>query len=140
VIRNCFTSLLILALAGWSIYSFWQVYQLKQENAALVAANAALSREVAKHKGVHASHQHSFHRTAPVDPVQDAQAHMTKAETAIAQGNIGVALSECRLAGTEIQTASSSTSSDVRANVAKLKEKLNLIQQQTTNLWQKLGV
>ena len=139
VIRSFFTFLIIVVLAGTSIYNYLQLEQLKQTNANLVAANSALKKELSRHRGTRLNRYSATTMSGPLDPVQDAQMHLSKAETALTQGNIGVAVVECKTAAGEIQTASASTSADVRANVSKLKAKLDAVQQQTTSLWQKLG-
>jgi len=140
LIRSFFTFLLVIGLIGFSLYSQWQILELKQQNSDLTASNQLLKRELQRHKGIKQKKDLKLASTPPFDPVADAQIHLGEADAAIQKGNIGDAVSECQVAGKDIQLASSSTSSNVRNSVAALKDKLGSIQQQTNNLWHKLGV
>ena len=139
MIRNFFTLVVIVCLGCFSLYNYWQVLQLRQTNGTLQAANAQLKREIGKRHGFRVEHDHALIVAQPKDPVQDAQSRISKAEAALTKGNIGDAIAECKMAGSDIQSASNSTSSSVRSNVGNLKAKLDSVQQQASGLLHKLG-
>jgi hypothetical protein len=132
--------LLFVFLFTTSGYNFWQVQQLQTQISALKSDNTHLRVELARHKGVHAIAEASALDNAPIDPATDAETHLTNAESELTHGNVGDAISDCKIATTDIQAASNSTSSSVRGSVASLQAKLNDIQQQASNLVHKLGV
>jgi hypothetical protein len=138
VIRRFISLLVIFVLIGSTCYNYWQVVQLRQANTALLATNLRLKTELIKHRG-RTVEEHLSHVERAKDPVADAQFRVALAEKALAEGNIGDALTQCRLAGNDISVASNSSSGTVKNSLSALRSKLSVVQQQTTSLWQKLG-
>jgi hypothetical protein len=142
MIRRFFTGIIILGLICSAGYFYWRCNSLQVENRVLVAKTDRLERQISSRRGQHRHRQDEVATDTTVSPdnsVQAAQQHLSNAELAISQGNIGTAVSECKLAAGDIQTASGSTSVDVRNSVGILKQRLAQIQDKSAGLWKKIG-